>query len=347
MLKLFAAAESPGLQHTLLEGLGQGMRLSSRALSKIWDDPPADLKGAVELARGVFEKAAAIAENESATTAERASALRFLAVGPFKTASEALTKLLSPRSSAELQSAALRALAAFDNPAVAERILAGWDGYGPTLRREAIETLFARKDRLEKLLEAIEANKVFASHIPTARADALRKHTDPWVRRRATKLLAGQIVADRQKVIDEYRDAVTGKGDLARGREVFRKNCTACHKLENTGYEVGASLTAALKNKTRATLLIDILDPSREVDTRYVNYQVTTTAGRSLSGILSVETPTSVTLLRGEKAEDTILRNQIDEIRATNKSLMPDEFEKQIDQKQMADLLEYLMGVVK
>ena len=62
---------------------------------------------------------------------------------------------------------------------------------------------------------------------------------------------------------------------------------------------------------------------------------------------LSVETPTSVTLLRGEKAEDTILRNQIDEIRATNKSLMPDEFEKQIDKKQMADLLDYLMGVVK
>jgi putative heme-binding domain-containing protein len=137
------------------------------------------------------------------------------------------------------------------------------------------------------------------------------------------------------------------KGDLAKGREVFRKNCTACHRLENTGYEVGANLLSALRNKSKETLLIDILDPSREVDPRYVNYQVHTTSGRTLSGLLAVETPTSITLRRGEKAEDTILRSQIDEMRATSKSLMPEEFEKQIDKQQMADLIEYLMAAGK
>ena len=48
---------------------------------------------------------------------------------------------------------------------------------------------------------------------------------------------------------------------------------------------------------------------------------------------------------RGEKAEDTILRSQIEELRASTKSLMPEEFEKQLDKQQMADLIEYLMTV--
>jgi putative heme-binding domain-containing protein len=204
--------------------------------------------------------------------------------------------------------------------------------------------LFARKDRLGKLLDAIEAKKVLASQVEVARADALRKHPDKAIAARAAKLLASQVAADRKKVLDDYRPALSLKGDVGRGRGVFRKNCTACHRLENTGYEVGANLTAALRNKTKDALLIDILDPSREVDPRYVNYQVTTTSERTVTGLLAVETPTSVTLRRGEKAEDTILRSQIAEIRATSKSLMPEEFEKQLDKQQVADLIEYLLS---
>ena len=105
---------------------------------------------------------------------------------------------------------------------------------------------------------------------------------------------------------------------------IFAKNCAACHRLENVGNEVGANLMAAA-NKSKEALLIDILDPSREVDPRFVNYRVTTLNGQTYTGILAVETPSSVTLRRAEKAEDVILRSQIDEIAATAKSLMPEE----------------------
>ena len=71
--------------------------------------------------------------------------------------------------------------------------------------------------------------------------------------------------------------------------------------MEDVGTEVGPDLLSALRNKTPDQLVIDVLDPSREVDPRYVNYQVTTTSGRSVSGLLAVETPTSITLRRGEK----------------------------------------------
>jgi putative membrane-bound dehydrogenase-like protein len=347
VLQLLAKLDSPAVQSALLDGLGQGARNSAKPLNRLWDDPSPELKPAIEKALAAFTTAATTAHNEKASLAARQAAVRLLASGPYKVASEPLATLLDPRSPAELQSAALRSLASFDDPKVADTVLAAWESFGPTLRREAIEVLFARKDRIAKLLDAVEAKKVLASHIEAARAEELRKHADTAIRTRVTKLFAGQIAADRKKIIDDYKPALTLKGDINRGREVFRKNCTACHRLENNGYEVGASLTAALKNKTKEALIIDILDPSREVDPRFVNYQVRTTAGRTVSGLLAVETPTSLTLRRGEKAEDTILRSQIEEVRATSKSLMPEELEKVITREQLADLMEYLLDAGK
>jgi putative heme-binding domain-containing protein len=109
--------------------------------------------------------------------------------------------------------------------------------------------------------------------------------------------------------------------------------------------EVGPDLLSALKTKTREGLVIDILDPSREVDPRYINYVVTTKDGRVLTGMIAVESPSSITLRRAEKAEDTVLRNQIDEIQATAKSLMPDELEKQLSKQDLADVIAYLLAV--
>ena len=93
---------------------------------------------------------------------------------------------------------------------------------------------------------------------------------------------------------------------------VFKKTCATCHRLENEGIEVGPDLLSALRNKSPEQLLIDILDPSREVDPRYLNYLVTTKNGQVFTGMIAAETVASVTLRRGEKAEDTILRGQID-----------------------------------
>lgn len=343
VVALLGKVKVPGVQLAILQGLGDGMRHRDASLGE-WLAKSMDARNRVG---PFFRQAAATAGNETAPLPARLAAVRLLGFAPFNLAGEPLAGLLNPRSSGELQSAALRALAGFNDPKVGPLLLAGWEGYGPTLRREATEALVARPDRVTALLDAVEAKTVPAGHIEVARADGLRKHPDPVIRSRANKLLAGQAAGDRKKVIDDYRPALALKADAARGRALFRKNCTACHRLENTGYEVGANLTAALRNKSKAALLVDILDPSREVDPRYVNYQAMTTSGRSVSGLLAVETPTSITLRRGEKAEDTLLRTQIEELRATSKSLMPEEFEKQLNRQQLADLIEYLMDVVR
>ena len=210
------------------------------------------------------------------------------------------------------------------------------------MRREVVEAKFARSERLPVLLKAMREKKVLAGQLEPFRLQQLRKLPNRQLRAEAAALLAGEVAADRQKIIESYRSAFTLKADAATGKTVFKRTCSTCHRLENVGTEVGPDLLSALRTKTREGLLIDIFDPSREVDPRYINYIVTNKAGRVFTGMIAAETASSITLRRAEKAEDTILRTQIDEIQATAKSLMPENLELQLSKQDVADLIAYL-----
>ncbi len=64
--------------------------------------------------------------------------------------------------------------------------------------------------------------------------------------------------------------------------------------------------------------------------------------GRTISGVISAETATSITLTRDKDSSETILRSDLREITSTGLSLMPEGLEKKIDHQEMADLLAYL-----
>jgi putative membrane-bound dehydrogenase-like protein len=332
-------------QLAVLDGLGEGLQNSALSPVRLWEDPPPALRQAVARARTLFEQAAATAKNDRRPLAERTAAVRLLGRGPLAPLAAAAPELLTPQAPPELQLAAVRALSAHSHASIAPLLLRSWAAYSPAVRREVVEALFARPQRIASLLEALEGKKVLANQIEPVRIEQLRKLSDGALRQRAIRVLADQAAADRRQVVEAYRAALELKADVARGKAVFKKNCTTCHRLENDGYEVGPDLMSALRNKSREQLLDDLLDPSREVDPRYVNYLVTTRKGLTLSGLIAAETASSLTLRRGEKAEDTVLRRQIEDIQATGKSLMPDGLEAQLSKQDVADLVAYLQAV--
>jgi putative membrane-bound dehydrogenase-like protein len=332
-------------QIAILDGLGQGLENSRRSLRRLWEQPNPELKDALSKVRPFFTSAGALALDLTRPTPERVAAVRLLGYSPTAVARSTLIALIAPQHPAEIQLAAIRSLSLHDDPGIAPALLAGWGTYSPVIRREVLEALFAHADRLPALLSAIEEKKVLASQMEPFRIDQLRNHPDVRVRQRAVKLLARQTAADRQKVVDAYQPALALRADAQRGKLVFKKNCSTCHRLDNVGTEVGPDLLSALRNKTREGLLVDIFDPSREVDPRFINYVVTNKAGRIFTGLIAAETASSITLRRAERAEDTILRSQIDEIQATAKSLMPENLETQLNQQETADLIAYLQSV--
>jgi putative heme-binding domain-containing protein len=155
--------------------------------------------------------------------------------------------------------------------------------------------------------------------------------------------MSGETVpSDRRQVFDEYRDAaLAGSGDATLGKVVFEKNCSTCHALNASADALGPNLLQMVK-RGRESTLFNILVPNGEVDPRFLEYVVLTTDGQVVSGVIVGETSTAVTIRTAENKARTVLRVDIDELRNTGKSLMPEGFEKTIDRRAMSDLLEYL-----
>ncbi len=145
-------------------------------------------------------------------------------------------------------------------------------------------------------------------------------------------------------MLDAYKPALSLAGNSTRGKEHFKKICSVCHRLESVGTEIGPNL-ATLQNRGAETILLNVLDPNREVNPQYANYILVTTEGRSITGLVAAETATSVTLKRQENASDTVLRANIEELKSTGQSIMPEGMEKQLDQQALADLIAYLLSV--
>jgi putative heme-binding domain-containing protein len=233
-------------------------------------------------------------------------------------------------------------MAAMDHPGVAEAILGAMPRMSPALKGQATDLLLSRAAWASALLDAIEQGRLPPSELDPARLKLLAGHRQAAIRQRASRLLESRQLGRRSDVVEAYRSALSLPGDPQRGREVFTKTCASCHKLQGTGHEIGPNL-AAMKARGPEAILLNVLDPNREVNPQYLTYAVLTTDGRQLTGILAAETATSITLQRADNATDTVLRIDIEQLRSTGLSLMPEGLEKQIDPQAMADLIAYLM----
>lgn len=281
------------------------------------------------------------------TSVRRANGSRpFAALGliPFAEAQPLLARLLDSRQPQDVQRAALVVLDHFNDPRVPQMLADAWPTLSPSLRSVAIEAWFARPQRIAALLDAIEQGKFQASEIEPARVQLLTMHSDAQIRARATKLFGSAVVGRRQDVIDAYRPVLKLSGDVVRGKAAFQKNCTTCHKVEGVGHEIGPNL-ATVKARGAEFILLNVLDPSREVNPQFVNYVVITDDGRALTGMIAAETATSLTLKRAEAVTDTVLRVNVEELRSTGLSLMPEGLEKQLDQQTLADVIAYLLSL--
>ena len=337
---LARAAEGGGA--ALLAGLGEGMRGAKKPLAAWLADPPAGARPAVARLRGRFEAAAGVVRDEAKPAAERVAAADLLAVAPFDVAGPALAAALTASTPGDVQAAAVRALAAHPDPGVAPLLLGPWAGYAPGLRAAVLDALTVRPDRAVALLDAVAAKAVAAGELPPALVQQLKAHPAAAVRAKAAAVLAGSVDPDRAKVVAAYRPAFDRKADPARGKELFKAHCAACHKLDGVGHEVGPNLLAALPNKSPDDFLVAVFDPNREVDPRYVGYQATTADGRVLTGVVAAETPAGVTLRRADGAEETVRRADLEGLRSTRLSLMPEGLEKQLGPQDVADLFGYL-----
>jgi putative membrane-bound dehydrogenase-like protein len=334
-LSALAKADSPVLP-TIVQ------RLAVRGGTKLAEQVAAATGGKAEtLLRSLLAAAAKRAADESAPLKARVAAIEQLRMAAFVDQGELLASLLAPAVPAELQAAALATLASFDAPAVADVIIQHFAALSPRLKGQATDILLSRPAWTLALLSAIETGQISTGDIDPVKLKLLAEHRNATIRTRASKLLASSQLGRRTDVVNAYRSVLEMKGDAERGKQIFTKTCAACHKVQGLGNDIGPNL-AAMKARGPEAILVNVLDPNREVNPQYLNYSLLTLDGRQLTGLIAAETATSLTLRRADNATDTVLRIDIDQLKSTGMSLMPEGLEKQIDPQGMADLLEFL-----
>ncbi len=284
-------------------------------------------------------RAAKEAEDTRLDVERRASAVAALAGAPFASVLPVLNRLREGNS-APLQAAAIDTLSSFPGNEAGAAILAGWAAYSPQARVKAIAAMVNQTSRIPLLLDAIEKGGVDAAMVETGMRNRLMEDKDPAVAARAFKLFQ-HAASDRDKVVAQFRGVATLQGDTLRGRKVFEEHCAKCHTARRGGGRAGPDLSG-VNNKTREELLEAILNPSRAIEPRFVNYIVTTSEGLIHDGVLAAETPAAITLRGGDVEDVTILRANIREVRTSRISLMPEDFEKSLSRQALADVIVFL-----
>ena len=248
---------------------------------------------------------------------------------------------LTPRASPAMQSATIGFLASFPDEKVAELLLRNWRGYSPSIRTKVLGRLLSRAPWVNVLLDQMESGNIAVSEIDAVTRRNLVSTRDPSLKRRINAILKTSGGSKRNEVVENFREALALQGDLLKGKAIFKKKCSSCHKLEDVGFDIGPNI-ASLTDRRPETLLTSILNPSAAVDRKYMTYTVLTDDGQVFSGMLGAETGNSIALVMQENRKQVILRNQIEDIRSTGLSMMPDGLEKDTTTQDIADLISYL-----
>lgn len=324
----------------LWNGLANGARRKGKGLN--------DLRLAAQpiddatLAQSLDRDSKIAADDRYLDTTRIAATTRLVLAG-VDAAPKRLGELLSAQQPQGVQLAAVRGLATFQDPRVTETLLMQIPKVTPAVREELLTAILARPERTLALLDSIERDAIPAAMIGLSRKETLLASTNAQVRQQAQRILS-RGSDSRQAVFDRYRDPVRQRSvsaDLNRGLAVYTQHCATCHRLNGMGNALGPHLET-VRDWDVDRLLLNILDPNREVAPQSMSHAIVLGDGRLLAGLIADETAASLTLKRAGVADEVVLRAEIETLINTGQSFMPSGFDELISPADMADLIAYI-----
>ncbi|WP_425617515.1 PVC-type heme-binding CxxCH protein [Anatilimnocola sp. NA78] len=283
--------------------------------------------------------------NSNESEASREAALNALAAVKHPELIAVGSRILVHSPSAKMHASALTALSKLDAGEVGPMVIGVYGDLSDDVKPKAIELLTQRAAWGKALLAAVAEKKIAATAINVNQAQKLMSLGDKDLSALVTKhwgtVRTGRDPA-RVKIIEEMRAHLNKTpGDPARGQLVFNKVCGQCHKLHGNGQEVGPDITVNGRSNFEQ-LLSNVFDPSLVIGASYQARTVLTADGRVITGLLAEDNEQRVVLkVQGGKLE-TIARGDIEEMKISELSLMPEQLEKQLKPEELADLFSLL-----
>ncbi|MBT4866696.1 MAG: c-type cytochrome [Planctomycetaceae bacterium] len=333
----------PASEKPLVETLVQALIEKQKGKSRERILAAAGGRGA-EIVAAMLTAARTKAIDDKTDVAERVEAVRVLRLAKFAVARPLFVELLELRQPQPVQAATLETIAEFDDAKVSDVLLDAWSSLSPGLRTRAVETMLSRPKWVTAFLNAVEKGNVGRGDVEPSRVQLLKRHPDKTIAARVGKLFATNALSARKDVVERYQPALKMKGDITRGKLVFKKNCSACHRLEDVGTAIGAELKG-IRQRGLPSVLLNVLDPNREVKPKFLTYVLVTVAGRTITGMITAESANGITIRRTDGTTADVQRVDIEELKSSGISFMPEGLEKQVDIQSMADLLSYFDSI--
>ncbi len=317
-----------------LKAFAQGLRSVGSSMAAV------DSDGRLN---GLFTQAAATAADAQAAVPARLQALDLLSLAPGAQALPVLQACLQAGLAEPVQNAAVQALNTLAGKQAPGLLLAAWGGLKPQARAAVLSATLARDDGALAVLAAMQAGKggPLPQDLPASQVQELIKHKNTRVAAEARQVLKAVIPPSREEVAAKYAAAVTLAGKAMDGQNHYISRCMGCHRANGMGLEVGPDLTT-VKTKGRDALLTAILEPHKEVASQYIAYTVNTKDGQTLSGIITKDDASSLSVKMMGGVEIHVQRANVKGSSSSGQSLMPEGLESGLSVQDMADLLSFI-----
>jgi putative membrane-bound dehydrogenase-like protein len=293
-----------------------------------------------------YERTLADGLNPQVDANRRMAKLNSLADAIQPDSAEPLLRLVTSTTEPEsIRSAALAAISRLNTDEITARLLAELPKLPSKLKSQTIDVLLGRKASAAALLKQVDRGELKPSDLPVDQVRRVALFEDAELDALVTKHWGKLGAATREEKLAEVRrlnnDLRAAGGSIDAGKAIYKKHCAACHQIFGEGTKLGPDLTTA-NRKDRDYLLISLVDPSVVIRKEYLTHIVETRDGRVLNGLIVERTDDGLTIANAKNERVTIALSNIEELRESPVSLMPDDLYRQLNPQELRDLFAYL-----
>ncbi|MFO0920032.1 MAG: c-type cytochrome, partial [Planctomycetaceae bacterium] len=359
-VKQYAAERQP-----LLTAFEQGLGERAEPINLAWDQLPDQLRGVLEACwttdvtdsallriglRFHFAPAAqrtqALIADTSVATDVRLQAMKNLAELAGDSAIDSLLPILEDSASTEqLRLTAIDGLQRFRDDRIRITFLDLYSGTAGSLSPHIARALLSRPDWATAFLHEFQTGHFPVKNLKAEDWQTVITDLPESAREQIVKTWGSVAPPTAEERLAEIRrlnnDLRAASGNPAAGKQLFAQYCALCHKLHGEGNNVGPDLTH-VNRKDRDYLLTQLVDPNAIIRKEYLAYSVSTHDGRVSTGLLVDQNAAELTLMAAKEQKTTIPLADVEEIRESNASLMPENVLKQLKPQELRDLFHYL-----
>jgi len=293
--------------------------------------------GSAEAAKAYME----VLSDKNADLEERKKALRGLANQKWP---ELQAKLGDFMQEDGLRIEAIRAIAQFEDYDLGIGLMKNYADFSPEEKSEAVQSMATRRMYANMLTEAIKKEYIPRNDIPAYVARQLRRvmgngFVEVWG---PIDQLADNTQAEIARYTELLSAPVLAAASASQGKELFSKNCGACHILDGEGGKIGPDLTGANRGSIDY-LLYNMLDPNGDIQDDYKMEVVTTRDGRTYLGNIANENDRQLVMRIVGQEELIINKADIQSRESSEVSMMPQGLLQTLSDEEVADLVKYLM----